>query len=212
MTMTTSESPRVGEFGYKVSVEVWLPLPHAEVLHATALHHYDSTVRSSACAGPINGLRNVARWASERAAEGEDPPLPMALRFSELDTALKALERPVAPEADGPRLVCETRAVILDAMARINARTRALDDTAAELARSTAEREALLRLVKVWPRRVARIDLEVSNAAGDSMWRVLQQHPDGHITAVSVRADTHDAAIEAARYILPYFPEEAFAP
>jgi hypothetical protein len=203
-------APSVGEFGYTVSVEVWLPKLHAEMLHQSALHHYDSKVRASASSGPINGLRNVATWALERTAD--DPPLPMALRFSEIDTALKALERPIAPEADGPRLVRETRAVLLDACARINARTRDLDDTAAGLARSTAEREALLRLVKVWPRRVARIDLEASNAACDSTWRVLQQHPDGRVTGVSVRADTHDAAIEAARFTLPYFPEEAFAP
>ena len=212
MTETTHETPRIGDFAYQVRIQVWLPLPHAQMLHETALHHYDGRVRASASAGPINAMRNLAQWGAERPAD--DQPLPHELTASDIDTCMKALERPIAPLADGQRLVAETRKIMFEAFSRANERWRELDDGKAEEARSRAEREALLRLVTEWPRRTVCVEPNVTTANGDVhaiAWRVTQEHPDGRRTGVVVWALHPGEALGAARFLLPYFPTEAFA-
>ena len=142
-------TPSVGAFSYLVSVEVWLPLPHAQMLAQTALHHYDARVRHEATAGAINALRNCALFAQEG-----DEPRAFHLTGADINVALKALEMARPEGANGPRLIRETRALLHDAFERVQARARELTAGAAAAAAALAEREALLRLVAEFPRRL----------------------------------------------------------
>ena len=120
----TDPATWIGEFEYRVSVGFALPLEHAEVLHECASLHYDAVVKGSAQRGAINGLRNVARWQTNPA---DERPHPLSVTFGDLDTALKAMERPLARHS--AVIVHEIREGIRDAMDAISARTRELYGT-----------------------------------------------------------------------------------
>lgn len=199
-------APRIGEFEYEVSVQVYLPEPHANLLHESALHHYDSKVRASAASGPIHALRNIALCTAAvhaRPAASEGAPLPHRLTAREIDTCIKALEHPIIGRADDHHVLNETRAILRQAFAACT--TRAEELASADTRAARAERHALLRLVKVFPGRVA-------TPAMFGTWRVVQAHPhSSRSSAVTLEGATAEDAIEASRYLLPYFPEEAFA-
>lgn len=126
------DAPNVGAFEYTVLVQIWLPLPHADLLHRTATSHYDWKVQHSAKEGAINGLRNRALFY-ERDRQGDaihehaEVVYLSPLRFGELDTAMKAMDGCRPKDAGERKMASEICAVLRDGMARINKRSRELN-------------------------------------------------------------------------------------
>lgn len=121
----TGDAPSLGGFEYEVSIQIWLPLPHAELLRTTALHHYDYIVRESADRGAINGLRNRALARADDVRDGtlyENEVYAFPLRFGDLDIAMKAMEG-CRPQTDvEAAMAYQIRAALRDGMAKIIAR------------------------------------------------------------------------------------------
>jgi hypothetical protein len=84
---------RTAGFKYEVSVNLILTLDEAKLLKRVAMNHYDAGVRDSAERGVINGLLNLATWASECKAEVQPGDFTHPVTWGDLDTMRKALEQ-----------------------------------------------------------------------------------------------------------------------
>lgn len=125
MTVTLGDAPSLGDFEYEVSMLFWLPLPHADLLRATAFQHYDYKVRECAERGVINGLRNRAKFLVDDTTSGErderDVVYTTTMRFRDFDLAMKAMEQCRPATSVEIAIAVEIRAALEEGMDHINA-------------------------------------------------------------------------------------------